>query len=157
MKADFIEGSRPKEFTSKNTHRDYMNVDDIRGAKPSIMKGYSGINKEYEKSFNANKIAALPYAGSGLKELRGRRHYGALQQTPTPKDDQKLWFKMSDELNQASYEIDLIRNKKNTPILTAAGVSSKLQRSNNKNYKYVPPYGYGGNLSTDNPVEKLDK
>ena len=111
MKAEFIEGARPKEFTSKHTHRDYMNVDDIKGAKPSIMKGYSGINKEYEKSFGANKLAALPFAGSSNQGMRGRKHYNDSKNIPIQKDDQKLWYKMSDELNQASYEIDLIRSK----------------------------------------------
>lgn len=46
---------------------------------------------------------------------------------------------------------------------TAAGVSSGIpnikdtRARQKKNYKYIPPYGYGGNLSFQAPVEKLDR
>lgn len=45
----------------------------------------------------------------------------------------------------------------------AAGVASglpnvHLQRAQQKrNYKYAPPYGYGGNLSSNTSIEKLDR
>lgn len=44
-------------------YRDYMNVDDIEGAKPVIMRGYGGAHKEYERSLDSRKISKLPYAG----------------------------------------------------------------------------------------------
>lgn len=38
-----IEGASPTKFISQNTHRDTMDLNDIEGARPMVMKGYGGI------------------------------------------------------------------------------------------------------------------
>lgn len=62
-------------------------------------------------------------------------------------------------------QIILILCELNKPVQTnvAAGVSSglpniQIQRAKlKKNYKYEPPYGYGGNLSTNISPHRLDR
>lgn len=51
-----IAGSKPTQFTSDKTYRDAMNLDDIVGSRPMVMKGYSGAKKEYEKSYGMDKL-----------------------------------------------------------------------------------------------------
>ena len=43
MKSDWIQGAQPRTYTSKTTFRDTLNIEDIEGARPLQMKGYSGL------------------------------------------------------------------------------------------------------------------
>lgn len=67
-----IEGSSPQKFTSQITYRDYLNVEDIEGARPMVMKGYSGKRKQYERYLDSQQLSRLPYAGESRKALRGK-------------------------------------------------------------------------------------
>lgn len=49
-----------------------MYVDDIAGARPAVMKGYGGVNKQYEKAMDVGKLNRLPYAGTSSRVKRGR-------------------------------------------------------------------------------------
>jgi len=127
-----IDGAKPTEFTSKNTYRDYMNVEDIEGARPSIVKGYGGTKKEYERVFDSEKITKLPYAGISKKDGH----------------NENSLFQMSQEQNSAADYIDFMRAKKHKVTNVYAGITNLgLMKKSKRKYTFQPPYGYGGNLS----------
>jgi hypothetical protein len=95
----------PTKFSSQHTYRDYMNVDDIEGARPTIMKGYGGSHKEYENAskMTISKINRLPFAGVASR--------AAVKKALNP--DQKSGFsiRMSEEQNAAADYIDFMKHK----------------------------------------------
>lgn len=68
-------------------------------------------------------------------------------------------FEMSGEQNSAADYIDFKRTKKPMMSSYAAGVPNLGLhiKQKVKKYKYEPPYGYGGNLSTNVGHEKINK
>lgn len=124
------------------------------------------LNKEYERTLNSKQLARLPFAGESRKAQRGKRIFGSPAPSTNKFDSQseeKLWYKMDDQQNDAAYNMDFMRSKKQTTSMVAAGVSSgmpNMQLNNSsvgRSYKYQPPFGYGGNLSTEISHEKIKR
>ena len=138
-----IDGAKPTEFTSKNTLRNYMNIEDIEGARPTVMKGYGGFKKEYEKQLTQVKMDQLPFAGVSKHDDH----------------NEKDLFRMSNEQNAAADKIDFMRSKRHKMVTIPAGVVNMGLKNKMKKfkYKYQPPYGYGGNLSTKTHFKIYEK
>jgi uncharacterized protein YqfB (UPF0267 family) len=90
-----------------------------------------------------SQITKLPYAGVSKRD-------GHVENS---------LFRMSDEQNQAADQIEFMRSKRQKYSGVAAGVPNLglHVRKKNQKYKYEPPYGYGGNLSTNVSFERINR